>query len=342
MIPRRGHPALLGGLALALIAATGAGLALGSVRIPLGDVLDIVTGTAEPGPNQTIVLDVRAPRVVLGAVTGAGLAVIGTTLQALVRNPLADPFLLGVSSGACAGAVAVIVLGVGAGVATTVALPAAAFAGALAALVLVYTLARRAGSMTGGRLVLAGVAVSYVLSALTSLLLVTSANAEHVQEVLHWTLGGLGGARWDMLALPATALTLGTLALTALARPLDLLLVGEEGATVLGLDTSRFRAAAFVLASLLTGILVAYSGAIGFVGLMVPHAARLAVGAAHRTLLPVAALGGATFLVLADLAARTVAAPQDIPVGVLTALTGGPFFLWMLRGRKPGTEGAPA
>jgi iron complex transport system permease protein len=196
--------------------------------------------------------------------------------------------------------------------------------------------------MTGGRLVLAGVAVSYILSALTSLLLVTSAGAEHLQEVLHWTLGGLGGARWDMLALPTTVLAAGTLVLIALARPLDLLLVGEEGATVLGLDTGRFRAGVFVLASLLTGALVAYSGAIGFVGLMVPHAARLAVGAAHRTLLPVAALGGAAFLVLADLAARTVAAPQDIPVGVLTALTGGPFFLWMLRGRGAGAEGGPA
>ncbi|WP_438293632.1 FecCD family ABC transporter permease [Streptomyces sp. HUAS TT7] len=342
MTPRWRYPLVIGVLAAVLVAAAGAGLALGSVRIPAHQVLGIVTGSAEPGPYRTIVLDVRLPRVVLGAVTGAGLAVIGTVLQALVRNPLADPFLLGVSSGASAGAVAVIVLGVGAGVATTVALPAAAFAGALAALVLVYALAGRGGSMTGGRLVLAGVAVSYVLSALTSLILVTSASADHVQEVLHWTLGGLGGARWDMLALPATALTLGTLVLIALARPLDLLLVGEEGATVLGLDTGRFRAAVFVLASLLTGILVAYSGAIGFVGLMVPHAARMAVGAAHRTLLPVAALGGAGFLVLADLAARTAAAPQDIPVGVLTALTGGPFFLWMLRGRRAGAEGSPA
>ncbi|MYV89623.1 iron chelate uptake ABC transporter family permease subunit [Streptomyces sp. SID1034] len=339
---RSRYPLVLAALTLVLLAAAVAGLALGSVRIPTGQVLAIVTGRAEPSPYRTIVLEVRAPRVVLGAVTGAGLAVIGTVLQALVRNPLADPFLLGVSSGASAGAVAVIVLGVGAGVATTVALPAAAFAGALAALVLVYALARRAGSMTGGRLVLAGVAVSYVLSALTSLILVTSASAAHAQEVLHWTLGGLGGARWDMLALPAVALVLGTLVLIALARPLDLLLVGEEGAGVLGLDTGRFRAGVFVLASLLTGVLVAYTGAIGFVGLLVPHAARMAVGAAHRTLLPVVALGGAAFLVLADLAARTVAAPSDIPVGVLTALTGGPFFLWMLRGRGTRAEGGPA
>ncbi|WP_455353506.1 FecCD family ABC transporter permease [Streptomyces sp. SYSU K217416] len=330
---------VVGGLALALVAASLGGLLLGSVRIPAGHLADILTGTAGPGPFRTIVLDVRLPRVLLGAVVGAGLAVIGTVLQALVRNPLADPFLLGVSSGASAGAVAVIVLGAGAGIATTVAIPAAAFAGALASLVLVYTLARGGGTLTTGRLVLAGVAVSYILSALTSLLLVTSARADRLQEVLYWTLGGLGSARWDSLALPAAVLTAGTVLLLALARPLDLLLLGEEGATVLGLDTARFRAAVFVLATLLTGVLVAFSGAIGFVGLMVPHAARMAVGAGHRALLPVVALAGAAFLVLADLAARTVAAPQDIPVGVLTALTGGPFFLWMLR-RRP--EGAPA
>ncbi|MFI8435937.1 FecCD family ABC transporter permease [Streptomyces sp. NPDC079020] len=338
--PRRLRCALvLGALAVVLGAAVLAALALGSVRIPPGQVLDILTGRAGPSPFRTIVLDVRLPRVLLGVVVGAGLAVVGTVLQALVRNPLADPFLLGVSSGASTGAVLVIVLGVGAGLATTVTIPAAAFAGALASLLLVYTLARGGSGLTTNRLVLAGVAVSYILSALTSLILVTSARADHLQEVLYWTLGGLGAARWDMLALPSAVLVAGTALLLTLARPLDLLLVGEEGATVLGLDTARFRAGVFVLASLLTGALVAYSGAIGFVGLMVPHMARMAVGAGHRALLPVAALGGAVFLVLADLAARTVAAPQDIPVGVLTALTGGPFFLWMLR-RRP--EGAPA
>ncbi|WP_073215940.1 FecCD family ABC transporter permease [Streptomyces sp. NBRC 110465] len=329
---------VLGVLAALLAVAVLAALALGSVRIPPGQVLDILTGRAEASPFRTIVLDVRLPRVLLGIVVGAGLAVIGTVLQALVRNQLADPFLLGVSSGASTGAVLVIVLGIGASLATTVTIPAAAFAGALLSLLLVYTLAR-GGGITTSRLVLAGVAVSYVLSALTSLILVTSARADHLQEVLYWTLGGLGAARWDMLALPAVTLAAGTAVLLTLARPLDLLLVGEEGATVLGLDTARFRAAVFVLASLMTGVLVAYSGAIGFIGLMVPHMARMAVGAAHRALLPVVALGGAVFLLLADLAARTLAAPQDIPVGVLTALTGGPFFLWMLR-RRP--EGAPA
>ncbi|MGW2226156.1 FecCD family ABC transporter permease [Streptomyces formicae] len=340
---RLGYATLVVALLAALGAAVVGGLALGSVRIPPGDVLEILTGRADPSPFRTIVLDVRLPRVLLGAVVGAGLAVIGTVLQALVRNPLADPFLLGVSSGASVGAVGAIVLGgtfgVGSALATTVTIPAAAFAGALVSLVLVYSLARSGGGFATGRLILAGVAVSYILTALTSLILVTADSADHLKEVLYWTLGGLGSARWDMLALPCCALVVGTALLMALARPLDLLLVGEEGATVLGLDTARFRAAVFVLASLLTGVLVAYSGAIGFVGLMVPHAARMLVGAAHRPLLPVVALLGAVFLVVADLAARTVAAPQDIPVGVLTALTGGPFFLWLLR-RRP--EGVPA
>ncbi|MGH4032744.1 FecCD family ABC transporter permease [Actinomycetota bacterium Odt1-20B] len=328
-------------LVAALLAAMVAGLALGQVRVPPSQVLDIVTGRAEPSPFRTIVLDVRLPRVLLGAVVGAGLAVVGTVLQALVRNPLADPYLLGISSGASAGVVLVIVFGLGSGLglATTVTMPAGAFAGAMLALVLVYALARRGGQLTGARLVLAGVAVAYILTALANLVLVTSARREHFQEALYWTFGGLGSARWDLLPLPAVVLVLGTGLLLALARPLDLMLVGEEGATVLGLDASRFRAAVFVLTSLVTGVLVAVSGAVGFIGLLVPHAARMLVGASHRTLLPVVALAGAAFLVVADLAARTVASPQDVPVGILTALTGGPFFLWLLR-RRP--EGAPS
>ncbi|MFJ4867043.1 FecCD family ABC transporter permease [Streptomyces sp. NPDC088757] len=331
-------PAVVAGLLLALTAAVLASLALGSVRIPPGQVIDALTGRVGPSPYRTIVLDVRLPRILLGVVVGAGLAVVGAVLQALVRNRLADPFLLGISSGASAGAVLVLVVGVGGGITTTLALPAGAFAGALVALVLVYGLARRGGTMTGPRLVLAGVAISYILSALTTLILAAAGRPEHFREALYWSLGGLGSARWDTLVLPAAVLLLGLGALLALARPLDLLLVGEEDATVLGLDTARFRAAVFVLVSLVTAVMVAASGAVGFIGLMAPHAARLAVGAPHRRLLPVAALGGAVALVLADLGARTVTAPQDLPVGVLTALIGGPFFLWLMR-RRP--EGAP-
>ncbi|MER6390106.1 iron ABC transporter permease [Streptomyces sp. NPDC001523] len=344
MSPRR-TPVVLVLLAAALVASAVASLALGAVRMAPGQVIDVLLAGpgagagAGGGAAGAIVWDVRMPRLLLGAVVGAGLAVAGTVLQALVRNQLADPFLLGASSGASAGAVLVIVLGTGVlDFAGGAAVPVAAFAGSMGALVAVYAMARRGGAMTTGRLILAGVAVQYVLSALTSLVLVLAAHPDQIRTVLFWTLGGLGGARWDELALPSVALLLGTGLLIALARPLDLLLAGEEGAHTLGLDTSRFRAAVFVLASLVIGVLVAYSGAIGFVGLMVPHAARMVVGAGHRALLPVAALGGAVFLTLADLAARTAAAPEEIPVGVVTALVGGPFFLWMLR-RSTRTEG---
>ncbi|MEV6580779.1 iron ABC transporter permease [Streptomyces sp. NPDC051582] len=340
-------PAVVVLLVAALLASAVAGLALGPVRIAPGQVLDIVLGGPgrRTGAFASIVWDVRMPRVLLGAVVGAGLAVAGTVLQALVRNQLADPFLLGASSGASLGAVLVIVFGAGAagtagvlGGIGAAGVPAAAFTGSLGALVAVYAMARRGGTMTTGRLILAGVAVQYVLSALTSLVLVLAAHPDQMRSVLFWTLGGLGGARWGELALPAAALLVGTALLTALARPLDLLLAGEEGARTLGLDTGRFRAAVFVLTSLVIGVLVACSGAIGFVGLMVPHAARMVVGAGHRALLPVAALGGAVFLTLADLLARTAAAPEEIPVGVVTALVGGPFFLWMLR-RSTRVEG---
>ncbi|WP_046775903.1 FecCD family ABC transporter permease [Streptomyces yangpuensis] len=336
--------AVLAVLTAALAVSAIAGLALGPVRIAPGRVVDIViaglSGNRPTGAFATIVWDVRMPRILLGAVVGAGLAVAGTVLQALVRNQLADPFLLGASSGASAGAVLVIVFG-SAAAGFGMGVPLAAFAGSLAALVAVYAMARRGGTMTTGRLILAGVAVQYILSALTSLVLVLAAHPDQLRSVLFWTLGGLGGARMDELALPTVALLVGGALLLTLARPLDLLLAGEEGAHTLGLDTGRFRAAVFVLTSLVIGVLVACSGAIGFVGLMVPHAARMVVGAGHRALLPVAALGGAVFLLLADLIARTAAAPEEIPVGVVTALVGGPFFLWMLRraGRTEGVTG---
>ncbi|OKI06157.1 ABC transporter permease [Streptomyces sp. CB02923] len=322
--------------ALLLVSAT-AGMAIGSVHVPPGEVWGIVTHAlgadwTEPGwsrARETIVLNVRAPRVVLGAVTGAGLAVIGTAMQALVRNPLAEPYLLGVSSGASLGAVTVIVFGVS--LLGPVSLSAAAFAGALLTLLLVYTTARTGGRITSVRLVLSGVAMAAVLTAVMDILLLTSDRGNEARAVLAWTLGGLGGVQWGTLWLPGTALLLGIVVLLVQARSLNLLLAGEESATTMGLDVARFRARMFVLLSLVTGVLVAAAGPIGFVGLMLPHVVRLFVGGDHRRVLPAAALAGAVFLIWADIAARTVAAPMEIPVGVLTALCGGPFFLWLMR-----------
>ncbi|MCX2923249.1 FecCD family ABC transporter permease [Streptomyces sp. NEAU-W12] len=324
-------------LAVLLVASATAGLAIGSVRVPPGQVWGIVTHALGAdwtrqdwsGARETIVLDVRAPRVLLGAVTGAGLAVVGTALQALVRNPLAEPYLLGVSSGASLGAVAVIVFGVS--VVGPLSLSAAAFAGALGALLLVYSTARTGGRITSTRLVLSGVAIASVLTAVLNLLLLTTDRGNEARAVLAWTLGGLGGVNWDTLWLPGLAVLLGIGVLLVQARNLNLLLAGEEAATTMGLDVARFRARMFVLLSLVTGALVAAAGPIGFVGLMLPHIVRLFVGGEHRRVLPTAALAGAVFLIWADIAARTVAAPLEIPVGVLTALCGGPFFLWLMR-----------
>ncbi|MFD8953595.1 FecCD family ABC transporter permease [Streptomyces xanthophaeus] len=335
---RRGGFALtLAVLGVLLLVSMTAGMAIGSVRVPPGEVWGIVVHAlgldgAEPTwsrARETIVLDVRAPRVLLGAVAGAGLAVVGAALQALVRNPLAEPYLLGVSSGASLGAVAVIVFGVN--LFGAVSLSAAAFAGALLTLLLVYTTARSGGRVTSVRLVLSGVAFASLLTALMDLLLLTGNKGNEARAVLAWTLGGLGGVQWDTLWLPGGALTLGIGVLLVQARSLNLLLTGEEAATTMGLDVGRFRGRMFVLLSLVTGVLVAATGPIGFVGLMLPHIVRLFVGGDHRRVLPAAALGGATFLIWADIAARTVAAPMEIPVGVLTALCGGPFFLWLMR-----------
>lgn len=323
-------------VALLLVSAA-AGMAIGSVPVPPGQVWGIVTHAlgadwSEPvwsRARETIVLEVRAPRVVLGAVTGAGLAVVGTAMQALVRNPLAEPYLLGVSSGASLGAVAVIVFGVT--LFGPVSLSVAAFAGALLTLLLVYTTARAGGRITSVRLVLSGVAVAAVLTAVMDLLLLTTDQGNEARAVLAWTLGGLGGVQWGTLWLPGVALLLGIVVLAVQARSLNLLLAGEESATTMGLDVARFRARMFILLSLVTGVLVAAAGPIGFVGLMLPHIVRLFVGGDHRRLLPAAALAGAVFLIWADIAARTIAAPMEIPVGVLTALCGGPFFLWLMR-----------
>lgn len=337
MISRQRHRGVLAVLAVLLAAAMLAGLAIGSITIPPGEVVRVVLGQvfserawgSAAGHHQTVILQVRAPRVLLAAVVGAGLAVVGMTLQALVRNALADPFLLGVSSGASVGAVAVIISG--AAVLGQMTTSVAAFVGALGALAVVYALSRSAGQITSTRLVLAGVAVAYVLSALTSLMIITSGSGDRARQVLTWLLGGLGGARWSTLWLPAAAVAVGLVILLAQARALNVLLAGDESAQTMGVDAARLRARLFVLTSLVTGVLVAVSGPIGFVGLILPHAVRMLVGSDHGRALPATALAGASFLVIADMAARTLASPQEIPVGVLTALCGGPFFLWLIR-----------
>lgn len=329
---------LLLGLAVLLALSCALSLVFGAAQVPLERVLAILArqlfgiepAVAVSVGQDSIVWQLRAPRVLLGALVGDGLALVGTALQAVTRNPLADPHLLGVSSGAAFGAVLVVLyLGEFAGM---LSLPLAAFVGAMASMLLVLAIASRGGRLHSERLLLAGVAVSFVMMAASNLLLYLG-NPHAASSVLFWMLGGLGLARWELLWLPALCLLLALVVLLGLGRALNALMAGEQSAVSLGLEPRRVRLLVFVVASLLTGVLVSLSGAIGFVGLMLPHVARFLVGAEHRRVLPVAALLGALFLVWVDVAARTWLAPQDLPIGIVTAAIGGAFFVALLRRR---------
>lgn len=326
------------GLVVLLLVSAVASVGVGAVAIPPGDTARIAAfhllglGEQTWAPaRDAIVWDVRMPRVVLAVVVGAGLAVCGAALQAMVRNVLADPYLLGVNSGASSGAAAAILFGVGAG-AGAHALPASAFAGALVASLLVLVAARSGGRVTSLRLLLAGVAVGYALYALTSFLIFASDSAEGSRSVLFWLLGSLSLATWGApLALVAVVVAATLLVLTAMGRRLDALSIGDETAQTLGIDPDRFRVQLLLLVALCVGVVVSASGSIGFVGLVVPHLARRLVGASHRHVLPVTALLGAVFLLWADVVSRTVLAPQEIPLGILTSLVGAPFLLVLIR-----------
>lgn len=310
--------------------------AIGPAQIGVGDVVTLVGarfGLLEadlPRISQGIVWDLRLPRTLLAAVCGAGLAVCGAVLQSLLRNPLADPFLLGVSAGASTGAVAVVVLGAGVG---TVSLTTGAFVGALTAFILVITLATLAGGGTA-RVILAGVAGTQLFAAVTSYIVITSADAEQTRGVLFWLLGSLSRARWDDVWLGSAVCAAGLVVCMARTAQLDAFTFGQDAAASLGVPVRQVRAVLLLTTALLTAVLVAAAGAIGFVGLVVPHAARLLVGPCHRPLLPVTALLGAVLLVWVDTLARTVAAPLEVPVGVVTALVGVPAFAILLARKR--------
>ncbi|MFC4555099.1 FecCD family ABC transporter permease [Georgenia faecalis] len=314
-------------------------IAVGAVYVPPATVTRILAHAvlSWPGPvtwvpdQEAIVWSVRAPRVVLALAVGAGLAVCGTALQAMTRNMLADPYVLGINSGASCGAAAAILFGVGLGLGEY-ALSGSAFIGALAASLLVFAVARTAGTVTSVRLLLAGVAVGYALSAATSFLIFASGSAEGARSVMFWLLGSLALAQWGpSLLVVVVVVAVTCVALYWWAPGLDALAIGDETARTLGISPAAFRTRLLVLVALAVGVLVAASGSIGFVGLVVPHLARRVVGVGHRWVVPVSALLGATLLLWGDLLSRLVMAPQELPIGIVTALVGAPLLLHLVR-----------
>ncbi|MFN8623536.1 MAG: iron ABC transporter permease [Chloroflexota bacterium] len=335
LIPPEAQSLLLAALLVGLVASVLAGLALGSVGVPIGDVWATIwhhvtgadVGTIDRA-TDTIVWTFRTPRALLAAVVGAGLAVAGAILQGVVRNPLADPYILGVSEGGAFGAVLAIAVGTAA--VGRIALSLSAFAGAMLAMGVVLILGRRGGRIVPTRLVLAGVALGYLFSAGTAFLQLRIANGQSLAGVIFWLLGTVAAASWDDLGIPTVVVLASSVWLVLKARALNALLLGEDAATSLGEDVGRLRLQLLAVASLLTAVVVAVAGVIGFVGLMIPHVARMLVGPDHRRMLPVTILLGAVFLELVDIAARTVASPLELPLSVITAAIGAPFFLWLL------------
>jgi len=317
-------------LVVALGAAMAAGVAFGAVSIPLGRIFGAIGRVFTGGGSITdaVVVDLRLPRVVMAALVGASLATAGVIYQALFRNALADPYILGISSGAGLGATLALVVGGSTVVGRIVGVPAGAFLGALLTMLLVVRLASRGGRLDATSLLLAGVAVSYTLAALTSFVMVFA--HETMQAVVFWMMGGLQGASWPYVGVLGAMFVAGSVIPFRYSRQLDLMLLGDERAGQLGVDVERFKIVALGCASLVVAGAVSVSGLIGFVGLMTPHMARLVLGPDHRLLLPASAIAGAIVMVLSDLVARIMLAPVELPVGIVTALAGGPFFIWLL------------
>ncbi|MEM1301968.1 MAG: iron ABC transporter permease [Pseudomonadota bacterium] len=330
--------AFVGGGFVVLLVSLSFAISVGAVPIPQGTVWGVFANKVAPGwveetwskGREAIIWDIRFPRAILAMMVGAGLAMVGASLQAVTRNPLADPHLLGISSGGAFGAIlALLHTGLFLGLMTV---PVMAFLGALGATAIVLGVSRFADATSADRLVLAGVAVSFIVMAGANILIfLGEPQASHT--VVFWMLGSLGRAQWSELIYPLIILIGAGAWLMSRAGALNAMTVGDETAATLGIPVARFRMLVFVVGALITGVMVAFSGIIGFVGLMVPHVVRLIVGGDYMRVLPASALVGAIFLLWADIVARTIMAPEDMPIGIVTGLVGGVFFVWLL-GRK--------
>ena len=320
---------------IVLIISLSIAVSVGAVAVPTATVWSVLLNKISPGVleqtwsqgREAIVWDIRFPRALLAIMVGAGLALVGASLQAVTRNQLADPHLLGISSGGAFGAIyALLHSGLFLGVLTV---PLLAFAGALGATVIVLGVTYFADATSADRLVLAGVAVSFaIMAGANGLIFLGDPRASHT--VVFWMLGGLGLAQWDQLIYPLAILVGCGAWLISQSAALNALTVGDETAATLGIPVMRFRLSIFVVGALITGVMVAFSGIIGFVGLMVPHISRMIIGGNYVNVLPASAIIGAIFLLWADITARTIMAPEDIPIGIVTGLVGGIFFVWLL------------
>ncbi len=317
----------------------------GSVSIPLNETMHIfasklsLTELSEEIKlgRVHILWNLRFPRVLLAIIVGGGLAVTGVAIQALTKSPLANPYILGVSSGASTAATIVLLLGLN--IFGTYSLALSAFGGAFLALVLVYSISIVRGRTSSVRLLLSGIAVSMVLSALTNFIVILAPRSESIRTALFWMMGGLGYARWDTIFLPACVAISGAILIYTLSRTLNSLSLGDETAVVLGVNVHKTRKRLLLIVSVIAGTLVAISGSIGFVGLVIPHITRFIFGSDHKIVTPVSFLLGALFLMWMDVIARTLLSPQEIPIGILTSLCGGPFFIYLLRNKSEVKEG---
>jgi iron complex transport system permease protein len=314
-------------MALVLFLVAAASLLLGTAEVSLHKLVALVSGTLNPDdPARLIILRIRLPRIILAGLAGFSLALGGVVFQALLRNPLADPFILGVSSGSAFGAIIGIVLGF----TFSAGIPLMSFAGALLTVYLVLALGIRRMGMESSTILLTGVILNAFFTAVI-MFFISIATDSRLHTMLFWLYGDLSQTRYASLIILTPALIVTSVILFSFSKELNLITTGEEIALQLGVDVEKAKKTCLVLVSLVIGLVVSFSGLIGFVGLIVPHLARMAFGSDHRLLLPVASLGGATFLIAADTLARLLISPSELPVGVITAFMGAPFFLYLLR-----------